>query len=136
MVGGRLGESIGMREELIKKACSLSLKAHKASGKPYLYEKSRGSSEAVFSFPGSWSLENWFNSRPFGDTKALFPSLRCIGSAEVATVNEAFFRRFEVILKTTSFEIEVLYIYSLYFLLTHSSNQIQMKHDMKCCISK
>ncbi|XP_058180502.1 protein EDS1L-like [Rhododendron vialii] len=110
MVGGRLGETIGMREELIKKACSLSLKAHRASGKPYLYEKSRGSSEAVFSFPGSWSVENWFSSRSFGDMKAdlnLFPSLRSISNDEVAAVNEAFFRRFEFILKTTSFENEV-----------------------------
>ncbi|KAF7135030.1 hypothetical protein RHSIM_Rhsim08G0167100 [Rhododendron simsii] len=110
MVGGRLGETIGMREELIKKACSLSLKAHRASGKPYLYEKSRSSSEAVFGFPGSWSVEDWFSSRPFGDTKAdlnLFPSLRSIGNDEVAAVNEAFFRRFEAILRTTSFENEV-----------------------------
>ncbi|XP_058180503.1 protein EDS1L-like [Rhododendron vialii] len=110
MVGGRLGETIGMREELIKKACSLSLKAHRASGKPYLYEKSRSSSEAVFGFPGSWSVEDWFSSRPFGDTKAslnLFPSLRSIGNDEVAVVNEAFFRRFEVILRKTSFEKEV-----------------------------
>ncbi|KAF7134982.1 hypothetical protein RHSIM_Rhsim08G0167000 [Rhododendron simsii] len=110
MMGGRLGETIGMREDLIKKACSLSLKAHRASGKPYLYEKSRSSSEAVFSFPGSWSVENWFSSRPFGDTKAdlnLFPFLRSIGNDEVASVNEAFFQRFEVILRTTSFETEV-----------------------------
>ncbi|KAG5536794.1 hypothetical protein RHGRI_024281 [Rhododendron griersonianum] len=110
MVVGRLGETIGMREELIKKACTLSLKAHRASGKLYLYEKSRSSSEAVFSFPGSWSVENWFSSRPFGDMKAdlnLFPSLRSIGTDEVAAVNEAFCRRFEVILRTTSFETEV-----------------------------
>ncbi|KAH7865228.1 hypothetical protein Vadar_003894 [Vaccinium darrowii] len=109
MVGGRLGETTGIREELAKKACSFSFKAHR-TGKLYHCEKSRGSSEAVFCFPGSWSVEDWFSGRPFGKTEAnpkLFPSLRSIGNDKVAVVNEAFFRRFEAILRTTSFANEV-----------------------------
>ncbi|XP_052182259.1 protein EDS1L-like isoform X4 [Diospyros lotus] len=113
MLGGRLGERIGVREELIKKACSLDLKAHKtASGKPYLCEKSRGSSEAIFSFSGSWTAEDWFSGKSFGETGpeddlGLFPSLRSIGTGEVAVVNRAFLARFQAILRTSSFENEV-----------------------------
>ncbi|XP_052182257.1 protein EDS1-like isoform X2 [Diospyros lotus] len=113
MVGGRLGETIGVREELIKKACSLDLKAHKtASGKPYLCEKSRGSSEAIFSFSGSWTAEDWFSGKSFGgtgpeDDLGLFPSLRSIGTGEVAVVNRAFLARFQAILRTSSLEKKV-----------------------------
>ncbi|KAF5933456.1 hypothetical protein HYC85_029627 [Camellia sinensis] len=116
MVGERLGERIKVREELIKKACSLSFKAHKSPGKPYLLEKVRGRAlpEVIFVFSGSWSIGDWFSStsgKAFGETKVdldLFPSLRNIGNVdEVAAVNDAFFRRFEEILRTSSFENEV-----------------------------
>lgn len=127
MVGGRLVDSIGMKEELIKKACSCSLKAH-GGKKLFRCKEIGGSSEVVFSFPGSWSKEDWFCNRAFGYTKAdlsLFPSLRSLGNDEVAMVNGAFFRRFEEVLKENSFKKEVfLQIYSFYFLLTHSSIQI------------
>ncbi|PSS07824.1 Protein EDS1B like [Actinidia chinensis var. chinensis] len=110
MFGGGLGESIKMREELMKEACYLSLRAHTSAGKPYLSKKIRGSSETVFSFPGPWTVDGWFSGKPFGQRKIelnLFPSLRSIGNDEKAAVNEAFYGRFEAILKTTAFANEV-----------------------------
>ncbi|KAK9278381.1 hypothetical protein L1049_027946 [Liquidambar formosana] len=56
-----LGGYIGIEEVLIKKACSMAMKAHNhKSGKPYILEKSRSSPDAIFSFAGSWSVDDWF----------------------------------------------------------------------------
>lgn len=63
-----------------------------------------------FSFPGSWSVSDLFVGSPFGEVTVdleLFPSLRCIGLNEIATVNGAFFNRFKAILGTTQFKKEV-----------------------------
>ncbi|KAK9277808.1 hypothetical protein L1049_027364 [Liquidambar formosana] len=110
MAGARLGDCIEMQEGRIKRACSLAMKAHKSTGKPYILEKSRSSPDAVFSFAGSWSVNDWFAGKSFGEKKidiGLFPSLRSIGNDEVAVVNEAFLRRFEAILEKQSFQSEV-----------------------------
>ncbi|KAK9278723.1 hypothetical protein L1049_028299 [Liquidambar formosana] len=110
MAGARLGDCIEMQEGLIKRACSSAMKAHKSTGKPYILEKSRSSPDAVFSFAGSWSVNDWFAGKSFGEKKidlGLFPSLRSIGNDEVAVVNEAFLRRFQAILEKQSFQSEV-----------------------------
>lgn len=110
----KLGQSIEIKEEVIKKVCPLAMKAHKSPEKPYLVEKiktsSSTSSEVVFSFPGSWSVNDWFTRSSFGETKVdlhLFPSLKYIGLAETAAVNEAFFKRFKAVLDNSQFKNEV-----------------------------
>ncbi|MCE3051843.1 enhanced disease susceptibility 1 [Datura stramonium] len=107
----RIGE-VKSKDELIKKACNLAMEAHNlSSGKPYIYKKKSGSNmDAVFGFAGTWSLDGWYSSTSFGETKiniTLFPSLRSVGTDEVAMVNEAFARRFEEILNNSSFKNEV-----------------------------
>ncbi|KAK9217204.1 hypothetical protein WN943_005829 [Citrus x changshan-huyou] len=104
MASEGLGEVISMKEEVIKKACSIAMKAHKLPEKQlYLVEKNRGSSDVIFGFPGSWSISDWFSRSPFGEKKIdphppQFASLRSIGNDQVATVNEAFLTRFQAIL--------------------------------------
>lgn len=121
MAGGGLGDSIGLKEELIKKACNLAMKAHlKSPEKPYVCEKSRSSTEAVFAFPGTWAVTDWYSRKPFGETKiniALFPSLRSIGMDELAVVNEAFSCRFEQLLSNSQLEREVIHQILLFLLL-------------------
>ncbi|XVE57062.1 hypothetical protein DITRI_Ditri04bG0061600 [Diplodiscus trichospermus] len=119
---GILGEITGFREELIKKTCSIAMAAHRSSEKPYLVEKSRTSSDVIFSFPGSWSVVQWFSRQPFGEitidqSELLSPrgnhidkvatSLRSIGRDELATANEGFLRRLEMILSISSLQTEV-----------------------------
>ncbi|GAV74375.1 Lipase_3 domain-containing protein [Cephalotus follicularis] len=106
-----LGESIEVKAELIKKTCSMAMKPHKT---PFLVDKSR--SDVVFSFPGSWSPNDWFSHGPFGEIKIdrkLFPSLRSIGNDdeaigrdEVAKVNKAFMDKFLAISKSLKSEVE------------------------------
>ncbi|KAI3454588.1 hypothetical protein Pfo_011251 [Paulownia fortunei] len=111
MMAGRLGENIGLREEIIQKACKLSMKAHdKYPGKPYIHEKTRGSTDTFFAFPGSWSVDDWYSRKPFGDIKvdlSKFPSMKSVGNEEIALVNEAFSRRFEGLLSRSSLAVEV-----------------------------
>ncbi|KAI4343796.1 hypothetical protein L6164_011104 [Bauhinia variegata] len=111
MAGGRFGEMVGIREEVIKRACILAFKAHKSSDKTYLVEKSRSSSsQVIISFPGSWCVNDWFSGKPFGETKIdleMFPSLRSVSNDEAALVNQAFLRRFQSILTSPSFQSEV-----------------------------
>ncbi|KAK9021130.1 hypothetical protein V6N11_011132 [Hibiscus sabdariffa] len=115
-----LAEISGFSEEVIKKACLLAMAAHKSPENPFLVEHSRTSSDVFFSFPGSWSAPHWFTRQPFGEIKVdqsdlLCPkgndkvatSLRSIGRDELATVNEGFLRRFEMILATSSLQTEV-----------------------------
>ncbi|XP_059641580.1 protein EDS1-like [Cornus florida] len=108
---GGLEEEIGVSDELIKKACTLSKKAHTSSKNPFVSEKIRSSSEIVFGFSGSWSVPDWFTENGFfGAIKVdrlKFPSLRSIGTDEVASVNDAFMGRFEKILATSSLKDEV-----------------------------
>ncbi|KAJ1421783.1 Fungal lipase-like domain [Sesbania bispinosa] len=111
---GLLGDNIGLKEKLIKKACALAFKAHKSPKQHYLCEKFWTSSEAylIFSFPGSRIDTDWFvpNHKPFGERKidpALYPSLRSIGNDEAALVNEAFLERFCSILENSSIRSKV-----------------------------
>lgn len=114
---GSLGDNIGLKDEsIIKKACSLAVKAHKSTKEHYLLEKFRTSSEAyvIISFPGSWVETDWFVAgKSFGETKVdlqLLPSLRSVGNDEAALVNEAFLYRFDQLLKLNkvpSFKSEV-----------------------------
>ncbi|KAJ0047996.1 hypothetical protein Pint_15357 [Pistacia integerrima] len=86
----------GLREELINKACSLAMKAYKYPEKLYLHDKS-SKTDVIFSFAGTWSVNEWFSKNPFGKkeiNRDQFPSLRSISNDEVATVNEAFLNRF------------------------------------------
>ncbi|PNX97037.1 disease resistance protein, partial [Trifolium pratense] len=114
MVGGLVGDNIGLNEEVIKKTCSLSFKAHKSPNQPYIYETFRTSSDLteylVISFPGSWVETDWFVRKPFGETKidlAQFPLLKSVGNDETALVNEAFLNRFDRLLKFSSIISEV-----------------------------
>lgn len=108
----RIGEGIEVKDELIKTACDLAMEAHKlSSGKRYIYKKIRGSMDVFFSFAGTWSLDGWYSNTSFGETKInsnLFPSLKNVGTDEVAMVNEAFARRFEDILNNSSLKNEVV----------------------------
>ncbi|CAL0327693.1 unnamed protein product [Lupinus luteus] len=105
-------DNIGLKEEVIKKACSFAFKAHKSPEKSYISEKNRICSEPnlFISFPGSWDQTKWFSKNPFGETKIdlkLFPSLRSVGNDEAALVNEAFLLRFRNILDNSSLKFEV-----------------------------
>ncbi|XP_050256474.1 protein EDS1-like [Quercus robur] len=98
MASLKVGENKEINTDLIQKACSLAVKAHsKSSQKSYILEKTGGSSYVIFSFPGYWSENDWYDGEPFGETKInldLFPSLRSIGIDEHAKVNKAFLQRF------------------------------------------
>lgn len=98
-----------MTDELIKRACSTAMKAHRSAGKYYLQDKIRGSPEVVFGFAGSWSANDLFRDDSYGETnisRQLFPSMRSIGNDETAKVNKAFAERFEDILQTLKNEVE------------------------------
>lgn len=114
MVEGRLGDSIGLNEEVIKKACNLAMKAHlKAPEKLFLFDKNCTTSDAVFAFSGSWAVKDWYSRNPFGGTKinaSMFPSLMSIGIGERAVVNEAFSCRFEELLQKSQFQKEVIFV--------------------------
>lgn len=107
----KLGENMVIKEEVIKKACSMAMDAHKSPEKQYLSKKIKtSSSEVVFSFPGSWSVNDWFTGTSFGETKVdlqLFPSLKYIGLDVTATVNEVFLNEFKALLANPLFKNEV-----------------------------
>ncbi|KAB5531966.1 hypothetical protein DKX38_018636 [Salix brachista] len=107
----KLGENMVIKEEVIKKACSMAMDAHKSPEKQYLSKKIKtSSSEVVFSFPGSWSVNDWFTGTSFGETKVdlqLFPSLKYIGLDVTATVNEVFLNKFKALLANPLFKNEV-----------------------------
>ncbi|PON86098.1 Alpha/beta-hydrolase [Trema orientale] len=104
---------MAMKEELIKNAYSEAITAHGSPGKPFLKKSSTGSSEVIFSFPGSWAVKDWHSDmcqRPFGEKKInlkLFPSLRSIGKEEAADVNQAFEERFQLILENPKLKDKV-----------------------------
>ncbi|XP_056170511.1 protein EDS1L-like isoform X2 [Syzygium oleosum] len=94
---------LGIKAEVIKKALSVSIEAHKSPGKPCLVEGKipNSPSQVVVAFPGSWSLTDWFagdsEAKPFGETKIdtkKFRSLKSISKDVDAVVNEAFMARF------------------------------------------
>ncbi|CAL5193623.1 unnamed protein product [Lathyrus oleraceus] len=157
MVGGLVGDNIGLNEEVIKKTCSLSFKAHKSPKEPYISENFKTSSESVaylvISFPGSWVETDWFVTKPFGETKidlGHFPLLKSVGNDETALVNQAFLNRFDSLFKFSSIISEVkkamaegkqvvftghssgavLAILATFWALEENLNQIQHKSPM------
>ncbi|XP_051123147.1 protein EDS1L [Andrographis paniculata] len=104
----RLGDNLGINEDLIHRACKLSLKAHLA-GKPYLRRAT--AADAIFAFPGSWAADDWrAQPPPFGEIKvdlSKFGSIKSLGNNEVGLVNEAFSKRFDQILAKTSLANEI-----------------------------
>ncbi|KAJ6293985.1 hypothetical protein OIU76_022123 [Salix suchowensis] len=117
----KLGENMEIKVEVIKKACSMAMKAHKYPEKQYLFDKIKSSSpEVVFSFAGSLSVNDWFAGGSFGDMEVdrrLFPSLKYVGLDEFGRVNEAFFKRFKAVLANPKFELEVALVILFPFLL-------------------
>ena len=118
MASLKVGENKEINTDLIQKACSLAVKAHsKSSQKSYIREKTGGSSYVIFSFPGYWSENDWYDGEPFGETKInldLFPSLKSIGVDEHAKVNKAFLQRFvDKISRNRDFRNEVHFSLSL-----------------------
>ncbi|KAM2487256.1 hypothetical protein ACFX1W_039214 [Malus domestica] len=120
----RLGEKLNISEELIKKSCSLAFKAHKSPDDLFHVEKSAsGSSDVVFSFPGSWSVESWASGESaFGEKTiqlSLFPSLKSIGYYDeaagpgghqdfaIASFNQAFLQKFEHVLQNSQLKNKV-----------------------------
>ena len=96
MASLKVGENKEINTDLIQKACSLAVEA-KSSQKSYIREKTGGSSYVIFSFPGYWSKNDWYDGESFGETKInidLFPPLKSIGIDEHAQVNKAFQQRF------------------------------------------
>ncbi|XP_030521507.1 protein EDS1L-like [Rhodamnia argentea] len=94
---------LGIKAEVVKKALSVSIEAHKSPEKPCLVERKipNSPSHVIVAFPGSWSLNDWFSgdskAKPFGETKIdtkKFGSLKSIGKEVDAMVNEAFMARF------------------------------------------
>ncbi|OMP09284.1 Lipase, class 3 [Corchorus olitorius] len=111
-------DSHGLTPGLTQRACSIAMKAHKSTEKPYLVESCpTSSSDIFFSFPGSWSVPDWFTRPPFGEIKidrsqflshkGVATSLRSIGRDELARVNEGFLKRLELILNNSSLQTEV-----------------------------
>ncbi|AES71570.1 hypothetical protein MTR_3g079380 [Medicago truncatula] len=49
MGGGLVGDNIGLNEEVIKKACSLSFKAHNSTNEPYITKVFRTTSNLTIS---------------------------------------------------------------------------------------
>ncbi|KAJ6868839.1 hypothetical protein NC651_033820 [Populus alba x Populus x berolinensis] len=107
----KLGENMEITKEVIMKACSMAMKAHKSPEKQYLSEGIQSSSsEVVFSFAGSLSVNDWFAGSAFGEMKVdlqFFPSLKYIGLDQTGRINEAFFKRFEAVLANPRFKDEV-----------------------------
>lgn len=110
---------LGIKAEVIKKALSVSIEAHKSPLKPCLVEGKipNSPSHVVVAFPGSWSLTDWFagdsQAKPFGENKIdtkKFRSLKSISKDVDAVVNEAFMTRFLRILDDGSgtFRAEVI----------------------------
>ncbi|KAL5544326.1 hypothetical protein UlMin_008110 [Ulmus minor] len=100
---------VGMSEELMKKAYSEAMKAHKSE--TFRLDNKSSKDVVIFSFPGSWSVQDWYSKGPFGATEInqeFFPSLRSIGNNEFATVNEAFQERFKLIMDKSQLQKEVL----------------------------
>lgn len=93
---------------MIKKACDLAVESHKSSV-GYIKESDTDDT-VIFAFGGSWSVQDFCNREPFGETKIdvlLFPSIKSIGNSELAMINHGFFSRFQSLLQNQSFQYEV-----------------------------
>ncbi|KAL5722381.1 defense response [Ranunculus cassubicifolius] len=109
MEGRSFGNRVNLQDALIARACSLSMRAHNSPSPTFLLDKT-DQSNAIFAFPGSYSVNDWFSHNPFGDTPidpTLFPSLRSVGNNETAIVNESFLRKFDLVLKASNLQFEV-----------------------------
>ncbi|KAF8006000.1 hypothetical protein BT93_K0319 [Corymbia citriodora subsp. variegata] len=112
---GSRGRELGIKDEVIKKACSASVRAHQVREKPFLVEKVRGSpSQVIIAFSGTWPSTEWpardGKAKAFGETKVnldLFPCLWSVGNNITATVNEAFMSRFLQIMENSSLRSEM-----------------------------
>ncbi|KAM6594188.1 hypothetical protein CsatA_001891 [Cannabis sativa] len=114
MMANAKPETLLAKNELIKRALSEAMKAHKSPEKQFLRKASSSpsDSEVIYSFPGSWSVTSWYGNRtrPFGEKEInlqLFPSMRSIGNEEKALVNEAFESRFQSILAKSDLKDKV-----------------------------
>ena len=117
-MGETVGNRISLSEEIMNRAASQAMRAHNSGGRPFILDKPRGLSVAIFAFAGSWLPDDWFTHPPFGETKmdtSTFPSLRSVGNDEVAVVNASFLRRFKAILDQLSLEKEVIRFDSIQF---------------------
>lgn len=124
-----LRSHLGVEEKTIKRACHLAMEAHKDPQKPFIVKRKCFSSKIIFAFPGTWSTGDWFyrgtSTKQFGETKVnleVFPSIRSIGNAEIASVNNAFLRRFLSIMEKPALHNEVHASVLLHFqTLSHST---------------
>ncbi|WOH10509.1 hypothetical protein DCAR_0729978 [Daucus carota subsp. sativus] len=100
--------AIAMSNDLINGACSASMKAHK-SGKNYRRIKIQGSTDVVFAFAGSWSVNEFFKQKSFGEEEIdlkMFRSMRSIGPDETALVNAAFAEKYKSLHKSLKIEVD------------------------------
>lgn len=113
---GSCGRELGIKDEVIKKACSISIRAHQAPAeKPFLVDKIRGSpSQVVIAFSGAWTSDAWSTrdgtAKAFGETEVnlnSFPSLRSIGNDITAKVNEASMNQFLQIMEKSALRSEM-----------------------------
>ncbi|KAL2936006.1 Protein EDS1L [Bienertia sinuspersici] len=123
------GQNIGLRKELISKACSIATKAHKlTSDKPYICETSVSlSSEVIFGFAGGWELRDWFTHKPFGEVNInlnIFPSMKKIGGNEAATVEKAATQNKQIVFTGHSLGAATAILATLWYLETRNQRQI------------
>ncbi|CAH1428421.1 unnamed protein product [Lactuca virosa] len=106
---------LSLNNELTKAAQSLSMEAHKQN-KPFItnFNKKHGTSSsmevAIFAFPGSWVVSDWYHDDSFGETEVdrnLFKSMCRIGENRPAKVNAAFLKKFQDLLSDPTFKSEV-----------------------------
>ncbi|XP_023733648.1 protein EDS1 [Lactuca sativa] len=102
---------LSLSNELTKTAQSLSMEAHKQN-KPFItnLNKKPSMEVAIFAFPGSWEVSNWYHGDLFGETEVdrkLFKSLCRIGENRPAKVNAAFLKRFQDLLNDSTFKSEI-----------------------------
>ncbi|XP_062116390.1 protein EDS1L-like [Humulus lupulus] len=91
---------VARNEELIKRAYSEAMKAHKSKEK---FLRKPSAEVIIYSFPGSWSVTGWYGDKStFGEKEIdlqLFPSMRSFCNDKNAQVNEAFESRLKSILE-------------------------------------
>lgn len=102
---------LSLSNELTKTAQSLSMESHKQN-KPFItnLNKKPSMEVAIFAFPGSWEVSDWYHDDRFGETEVdrkLFKSLCRIGENRPAKVNAAFLKRFQDLLNDSTFKSEV-----------------------------
>ncbi|XP_077237905.1 protein EDS1L-like [Tasmannia lanceolata] len=107
-----LRERVGIEEDIIKKSCSLAMRAATVahqSPPPFLQDTTYHSAHAIFAFPSSWSFTDWFTSSADSTIDLpLFPSLRVVGSSsETAFINPEFLRCFYTIMRNSALEQQV-----------------------------